>query len=359
MPQHSTLAPSSAERRMACPGSRALEAKYPQPLSPAAEEGTAAHWVLSELLNKKLMTHVGTLASNGVMITDEMVHGAMVAEAFIRSLVAPPLHEGIEETLDISFIHPECWGTCDYWCLDMKREHLHVVDYKFGHLVVEPFENWQLIAYSAGVLHIPSIVAKTIHLHIVQPRAYHPTGKSIRTWTIEFPQLQIYWDKLRRAEMFSMQPNAPLKPSPQCQFCSARSRCDALQRRVLSHLDSDVYSSDHELTPEELGNELRMLLRAQAVLNSRITGLQQQALALIKQGQRVNWFRAEATRGREKWKKSVDEIITLGELWGLKLAKSPECITPKQAVDAGLPRDIMTEYSETQSGEIKLVEDKV
>lgn len=355
--KHSKLAPSSAERRMACPGSRALEEKYPSIESPSAQEGTAAHWVLSDLLSKHLMTHVDAFAPNGVMVTGEMIHGAMLAEAFIRSLTGAPLREGIEEVLDISFIHPECWGTCDYWCVD--ENNLHVVDYKFGHRIIEPFENWQLIAYAAGILHLPGVTAKTIHLHIVQPRAYHPTGKSIRTWKIEFPQLQIYWDKLRRAELFAMQPNAPLKPSTQCQFCSARHACDALQRRTLAHLDSDVYSGEHELTPEQLGNELRMLLRAQGLLDSRITGLQQQALSLIKQGQRVNWFRAEQTQGREKWKKSVEEITTLGELWGLKLAKPAECITPKQAVEIGLPRDIMAEYSETQSGEIKLLEDKL
>ena len=358
--KHSKLPPSSAERRVACPGSRALEEKYPAEESPSAQEGHAAHWVLAARLSKHTGTPaVGTFAPNGVMITEEMIQGAVLAEAFIRSLAAVPLHEGVEETLDISFIHPECWGTCDYWCLDIGRSNLHIVDYKFGHMVVEPFENWQLIAYAAGVLHIPSITAKTVHLHIVQPRAYHPTGKSIRTWSIEFPQLQVYWEKLRRTEMFAMQPNAPLKPSSQCQFCSARHACDALQRRVLAHLDSDVYSAEHELTPEQLGNELRMLLRAQTVLDARITGLKQQALSLIKQGQRVNWFRAEPTRGREKWKKSVEEVITLGKLWGIELAKPIECITPKQAVDAGLPRDIMAEYSETQSGEIKLVEDKV
>jgi len=41
-------------------------------------------------------------------------------------------------------------------------------------------------------------------------------------------------------------------------------------------------------------------------------------------------------------------------MMGVALAK-PGAITPKQAIKAGLPKEIVASYSETPSGEIKLV----
>ena len=54
MSVHAILAPSSASRRMQCPGSRVMEATYPQAEDdPRALEGTLAHLVNQAIFGNK------------------------------------------------------------------------------------------------------------------------------------------------------------------------------------------------------------------------------------------------------------------------------------------------------------------
>ena len=109
---HAKLAPSSAARRMACPGSRALEEQHPQTEeSLAAREGTAAHWVASESIayGKCIMSDT---TPHGEFVTEEMLEGAELYTETIASLYVkdnqgelPDIH--IERRVDISNVHPE------------------------------------------------------------------------------------------------------------------------------------------------------------------------------------------------------------------------------------------------------------
>ena len=87
MAEHSKLPPSSAARRVACAGSRALEELYPEDKeSPHAREGHAAHWLSAQVLHWKLLeTHgQGIFPSfnmpshdpDGEPIDKEMIEGA-------------------------------------------------------------------------------------------------------------------------------------------------------------------------------------------------------------------------------------------------------------------------------------------
>src|SRR5271168_2300972 len=163
---HAKLAPSSAARRFACPGSRALEEKYPQITeSMASREGTAAHWVAQQYLAGNYTMPATT--PNGEPITKEMFEGADLYEHEVKWVAGEhELH--IEEKIDISNIHSECWGTPDCWTI--INDHLHIFDYKFGHGYVDVFENWQLLEYAAGIALQVSISKVT--MTIIQPRCY-------------------------------------------------------------------------------------------------------------------------------------------------------------------------------------------
>src|SRR6185437_8910195 len=157
MTLHSSLPPSSAARRVACPGSRALEKLFPEEQeSQEAREGTAAHWVANEMLcNEPTRPDpaIGFITPNGESVTQEMIDGGQlyvntVMETvtlvkFFEALEAPDqtIYKcGIEEKIDISNVHPECWGTPDFWFFDPKINKLTVIDYKFGHRFVEVYE---------------------------------------------------------------------------------------------------------------------------------------------------------------------------------------------------------------------------
>ena len=85
--EHSPIAPSSADIWMNCPGSVAMQAAQPpEEETEESREGTAAHWLLEQIL-LKLTVPADAIAPNGVPINDEM-------RAAVRELV-----DDVEATL--------------------------------------------------------------------------------------------------------------------------------------------------------------------------------------------------------------------------------------------------------------------
>lgn len=365
MTTHSRLAPSSAARRVACPGSRAMEEMYPrEEQNEYALEGDAAHYVAADALKDLAPEFITEDYLFECEITQEMIDGAKLYKETIERLSNECNRQSIlfiEEHIDISIIQDGCFGTPDCWFYgNANGGELVIVDYKFGHRFVEVEENWQLLEYAAGI--IEAHVVKhynplaRIKLVIVQPRSYHKEGP-VREWTISRFQAEAYFNILRNAEYQASQDNAMTTPSLECINCRARHACPALQEFALSTAEY-VYSTStpNELQPKHLGNELRLLRDAAKLLDARITGLEEEATSLLKRGKRVPGFILEQTTGRKKWNAPIDEIITMGELMGVNVKKPVELITPTQAIKAGLDETVVNTMSEITKGSFKLVE---
>jgi uncharacterized protein DUF2800 len=365
--QHSILPPSSAARRVACPGSRALESKYSDNLdSEYAREGHAAHWLAAEFLKGQMsfddIKLTSAIAPNGEFITEEMIAGAKLYAEEIKNCIEslpPGSSMFVEEKVEMPNIHPESWGTPDCWLV--SGTDVYLWDYKYGYGFVEVFENWQLIAYAAGILNkikgngITDGALK-IHMFIIQPRSFHRDGQ-IRTWSVLASDLQPYFNILSSKEFESMQPSAVCNPSPECSYCVGRHACSALQRSALTSTDVSVMNQPTELTNTALGSELRYLKRAYELLDARITGLEEQTIAKIKSGMRIPFYRLEQSAGRARWKQTDDEVIVFGQLCEMDLAKPPAAITPNQAEKKGMSPDLIKQMVEIQKGSMKLVED--
>ena len=344
MSAHSKLPPSSAARRVACPGSRKMEELYPREETDAAKEGTLAHEVCSMILR-------GELVPPG--ISSEMRKDCELYAHYVlgrHNSSENPLH--IEETMAIKDIHPECWGTPDCWFV--KDRTLQLFDFKYGFGYVDVFENWQLIEYSAGV---KNDFDKAV-FHIVQPRWFGAHG-AIRTWEVDRPTLEGLWKKLSRSEYLAMSSHTEVNLSTECVNCKARHACPALQKSVLSQIDSTSHNIPFDLSEYQLGNELRILHRAAKLLDARITGLEAEALANIKSGKPIPHYQIGYTQPRERWAKDDAEIIALGKVLGLEIGKPPEPITPKQAMAKTKNKEIikvLKANSETPHGSAKLQE---
>jgi hypothetical protein len=353
MNEHSKLPPSSASRRVACPGSRALEEPFRDgEQSPAAREGTAAHEVAAWYLNND--GWYGAYATNGEPVTEEMIEGAkLYRDAVFDGSVYKVLH--IEERVDISTIHPDCWGTPDCWYVTDYSKELHIFDYKFGHGYVEVFENWQLIEYAAGILELLEGCENiTVVFHIVQPRTYHPDGTH-RTWRVSRNGLKLYFDRLRTAEREACNSRALTHVSPECNNCLARHVCPSLRYAALEVIDVAYENTPERLTPENVGGELRYLMRAKALLDARIEGLTQEATSLIRKGEKVSHFTLQASKGRRCWSVPIEEVIKLGELLKVDLVKPKEVITPSQAMHAGIAEELIEVYCPRSHGALKLI----
>lgn len=350
---HSKLAPSSAARRVACPGSRALEARFPEVIeSSASREGTAAHWVAQNYLAG--IYAMEAVAPNGEPITKEMMEGADLYEHEIKWANKDgggTLH--IEERVDISNVHPDCWGTPDCWFI--VDSTLHIFDYKYGHGFVEVFENWQLLEYAAGVAKTAGTVTK-VTMTIIQPRCYTREGQT-RSWTITAAELYRYIGILQQAEALASDDNAICIPNPECSNCLGRHACTALQYTAGRQMDVVKTHGYHELTPMQTGLELKHFRQVAQLLEARLTGLEEQAKSMIARGELVTGFKLEPGQGREHWSKSIPEVLIVGELMGIDLTKPAEAITPVQARKLGLDDSVLKEYSQRIAGKLKLIED--
>lgn len=375
--KHSILPPSSAARRVACPGSRALEALYPQEKTEASMEGDAAHWLAAHYLKNPTLlkaTNHSSVAPNGVLITEEMIEGAKLYANEICSI--EPFNELliIEKGINIFNIHEKCWGTPDCWYFNNYTNTLYIWDYKFGHRYVDVCENWQLIEYSAGILdfikkrteerenglkHAEAFYSYKVNnikviFTIVQPRCYQ--AEPIRKWQTTSEELERkYFSQLRKTEELAMQDHAPCNPSPECRDCKARFACPALQETALGIGESvTMTNTPFELNSQQLGTQLKYLKKCAELLDARITGLEQQAISRLNSGESIPNFYLERTKGRQVWKVSGLEAIVMGRLFGKDLSKAPEAITPKQAIKAGIPEHVINQYSETTKGSVKL-----
>lgn len=354
---HAPLAPSSSSRRKACAGSRKMEALYPQPDdSPHALEGTAAHWAASEMLSGRTVDS-GQIAENGVMLTDEMIEAATMYVDEIRKVLADAV---IEERVAIDYIHEQCWGTPDAWAYSEITGTLYLWDFKYGHRFVDVFENWQLIEYAAGILDLLGIDGIkdqhiTVVMTIVQPRCY-VGGSPVRSWKVRAVDLRGYFNAARMFEAKAMDDNATLTVSPECRDCSARHACPALQRASYADMNITTEAVPFDLPPEALGTELRYIQSAIDTLTARATSLEEQALSMIRNGALIPHFVAQHGTGRERWIKPEPEVIAMGELMGVKLGVT-KLVTPKQAIKAGMPEEVVKSFTEIPRGELKLVSD--
>lgn len=361
--QHALLAPSSMGIVMACSGQPQLARLYPQDEdSQDAREGTASHWAGQELLTSRDVD-VGQVAPNGVVLDVDMIEGAEMYQRAVREIVPAPAGH-IEQRVDCSNVHPHMWGTPDFWHYDPVQRTLYVFDYKYGRRFVEVFENWQLIAYVAGILWELALDDREllVQMTIVQPRSYHRDGP-VRTWRVRAVDLRPYVNRLSGGAHAAVRDDGTYNPdalctvNPGCRDCTGRRACPALHRAAMADVDLAEAPVPFDLPPAAVGVELRMIQHAMDLLKARASGLEEQAKVAMMSGVDVPWFRLERAQGREKWTRPVAEVLALGSLLGLNLAKPPEAITPTQARKLGLSADLTATYAGRSSGELELIPD--
>lgn len=355
---HSFLPPSGASAWIDCAQWPEMNRRYPQDDTAESIEGTAAHWVNTEMLAGHPLLE-GTLAPNGVMITAEMLEGAeMFCDAIGSRVVGSgPLH--IEETVTVPEIHASCYGTPDAWHYNAGSAHLEVFDYKFGHGFVDEWWNPQGILYVSGILSKlapilsnPELV--TVSFTIVQPRCFYG-GKFVRTHNYTAREMAPHIQKLKRAAEYAYSSKPTARTGPYCDHCPGRHACDAAQKgaHVAASFASD--RQPHDLTPTAAASELKMLEGAYGLLGARIDGLRGLVEAQLRAGERVPYYGLEQGRGRTAWTMSVDEVIALGQMFGKDLSK-PGVVTPAQAAKNNLPPEIISAYSVLTPGSLKLVQ---
>ena len=319
------------------------------------EDGTAAHWLASELWEDRTHTE-GSLSPNGRVLTDEMFDGVDLYHGVLRAVEWSAGETYCEKPQDCSVIFPGMQGTPDAFTIYRDADgvyHLRIVDFKFGFRFVDAWRNWQLIVYAAAVARNFNLPANTIvELTIVQPRCYTRQG-SVRSWHTTLADMQPLVEQLREAAKRAMSPNPQARVNPGCRDCPGRHACVTLQHGALAELDTHDAALPLTLTAEALADEMRRLEYAQDKIKARLSGLKVQAEMAIREGKIVPGYEMAPTFAREGWRDGGDVIIAgLAQLYKANVTTS-KTVTPAQARKV-MPASIVAMFAHKPSTGVRL-----
>lgn len=391
MTTHAKLGASSANRWMNCPGSIRMIDSLPTQLRERrsnfyADQGTAAHALGEQCLahNKRaeyfegVKIHVDPATGNVAFAVNEEDFTSLGAselfevdadmtdavQVYLDEVDAqrrrlPHAEENVEESLDLSWLRPEMFGTSDY----TRREHfgeLIVSDYKHGKGIVVDVEwNAQMMYYGLGSLHNaggPGDVSQ-VTLVIVQPRALHKDGP-VRRWSLSSEALWEWRNQLAEAADKTRAPDAPLAAGDWCRFCPAQPLCPAIKGFVTK--EAQVVFSESPLDPKEHMppmpdmDQVGRALNAIPVIDAWCRSVEGLGQEMLERGLVVENYKLVRKRANRKWTDTEKTMRALSRVKGLKkkdYTKEPALLSPAQMEK--LPevgKDFVSKHSEKPEG---------
>jgi hypothetical protein len=261
---HATLAPSAAERWIACPASVRMSRTVPQPPSSSyAEEGTAAH-ALGELKARYQILKGLTLPEyrkafqawkqqyhHAITDLPEMERHTQAYVDLLREKLAEHPNSQLMLEQRVPTGVPSCWGTSD--AVIVSPVHVEIVDLKYGMGVkVEAQDNPQLRLYGIGALEAFGDIlgdAEFVRMTVFQPRLYHTVSE-----TLPAAELVAWRDSIIPIAEVALGHDAPFGPSDAaCRWCPAAGQCVA-QLQYATAMDFGV--TPEVLTEEDLAEAL-------------------------------------------------------------------------------------------------------
>lgn len=356
-PAHAVLAPSFAPVWGKCSAAVAACQDIPNPETEATRNGTASHWVCSEVLGAfrdtgeapECCRYIGTTAPNGVVIDEDMVEGAQVYIDAVTGTVLRASGKGYRVELYVEWrvrmpdIHPENWGTLDACVVTYAGagagapQEIRIFDYKHGHRVCPVEGNLQLLDYAEGVRHALGINGAhdqhtLLVLYIVQPFCYASAGPVSR-WASKLSDIRGVVNKLR-AKAVEALTSPGMTSGEHCRDCRACGTCSAA--RTAGYNLIDVVNAPFELddmTPAEMATEYGILRAAVRATQARLDDIEARLSHAIAQGATGTGLVLETTYGRKKWGIPPAQASALASQFGFDIRKDA-VMTPAQALQA-------------------------
>lgn len=303
-------------RLMNCNGSRNMPPSFPTiDIDPTArDEGNAAHWLAQQWFNQSIDPDlaVGQKAYNSVVITSEMIEH--VSE-YLKAI-----NTGRME-VETSF------GT-DNWRVNARADHIHwqpefvptltVDDFKYGWRLVEPFENWTLIAHAIGYCIFHQLVPDIIVLRIHQPRPHHPDGK-LREWRLTYAELMQYYARIN--DTLTNPSDTLTTGLSWCAKCHALATCPAARSASMNAIDAASITFNDELPNDVIAYELDTLNTAESMITARRKALEELAAYRIRNGKVIDGYGVENQYANTRWKTGITPQA-------LSMASKIDCIKP-------------------------------
>jgi hypothetical protein len=341
--KHSILPPSDAGIWSNCPASISLRRSLPErPQSTvAADTGKKAHAVGAEAIASWGKKSLGEFADTLGPYVSEILE-------IRKSVLANELACGIERRVDCPDVHPECFGTVDQWLI--ANNILYVYDLKYGRVPVHAYGNKQLLIYASGIMRIlpATIEIKAIHFSIFQPNDYL-SKTHWKRWNIRAVDLRSHIEPIRAAAVNALSNDPLFSAGRHCRYCAARYNCREFARTVGEYSEpAGVETITLEQSAEARGLELTALLKALDLITYRIDAIRDDAFrgVLVPAG-----FAVQPGPGSTIWKPGdLEKVKQLAAVYGVEVQKDA-LITPKQAIDAGLPAEVVKPFTEKKPGQ--------
>ena len=311
---HAKLSPSGAHRWMACPGSVALEAAFPDQSSAYAAEGTLAHTLASEHLDGSGLhpsQRIGEVHEvDGFTFTVDAAMADYV-DNYIR-LVREYADGGlllVEQRVPIEHVTGEtgATGTSDAIVVHTAKRMLYVVDLKYGMGVkVDAGDNPQLMMYALGAMEQCDQLGEfdQVCMVIHQPRLNHVSEH----W-IYVGDLWAFKRRAAEAAELTRQPDAHLVPGEkQCRFCKAKAVCPALRAEV-TEVVSGSATLDEFLVPDVTtgDNYLSVAMSKVGLVEDWCKAVRAEVERRLLAGQTVDGFKlVEGRKGNRKWSSDAE-----------------------------------------------------
>lgn len=255
-PAHLKRGPSGAHQWLICTDSPEAQEPYPDETTDAADEGTAAHWLLEQCLGLGMSAEEAQLKFDGVVprgaganpdhgypgtlkewpITGEMVEAVQThidtvnkhatkrgTKTFIEERVHVGEHYGLKDrvggTADTIMWLPKSKTLCIY---DFKYGKGHVVEVGSNKWTINPQIGLYAIAALCDLVRLlgKKVEVRWIELAIIQPRAYHKKGP-VRMKKISPMQLM----DLEAAMIEAVNGPRVRVAGEHCHFCRAKPDC--------------------------------------------------------------------------------------------------------------------------------------
>jgi uncharacterized protein DUF2800 len=339
-----TQAPSKAPLWSACALAGSLLAGHGE-TSPHAEkgesdsrrEGKTATWLAARLLRGHIATTdaVGQTAPNGWVITDDMMTNAMAFCDYVRGHGGALYHATTPVVLGGGAIQGHVDDTIAVVAGHMG-DTLHVFDLRYGWRIVEPERDPTLMCYGLG---LANAATARIHLHVYQPRPYHPDGPA-RVWTMPASEMTQWHDWLVHMATMGNNGNQAAMPGSQCErhACAGRSTCAALKANVYANHDRIAGRGiDRKMTATELAAELDFLERAEDMLKARKAGIEAEAEGRIRGNEHVAGWEVGLRKGHAKFTVPAEKVL---EVTGVNPYEQ-KLVTPAELKRRGAKKELV------------------
>ena len=243
---------------------------------------------------------------------------------------------GVSDNVFVKEIEATVCYEVDYYSkLDNRSIDLFVLINTSFH-AISAYEN-AMLAFAASHINSDSEdLAEKTHFMIVQPLAQN--GDFVDEWVASKEDIvrivREIVDTFKKADT-----DSPIfNPTELCKRCPASAFCPALARAAD---DSEVMSTcelPSLLSENDIGETIKELKTAQAIIDTRICALEREAIERLKDGRRVKGYYLGISRGSSIWS-DEDEALKLAKESGIDIVIGKSLMTPRQAVIAGLDEE--------------------